>query len=69
MRDPDRIPELLDALAAAWRTAPDERFGQFVDNIASLSSLNVRLAEDDQWLAAIDAYAHHMRDVTGGGSG
>lgn len=69
MRDPDRIPELLDALAAAWLLAPDQRFGQLVDNIASATDLNVRLAEDEQWLAAIGAYAHRTREATQGGAG
>jgi hypothetical protein len=55
MRDPGRIPPLLEALARAWALTPDWRFGQLVDNIARQGGLNLRLAEDDAWLAAIEA--------------
>jgi len=33
MRDPARIPALLDILRMVWQAHPDLRFGQLVDNI------------------------------------
>jgi len=33
-RRPERIPELLSALAAYWRQEPHLRLGQIVDNFA-----------------------------------
>lgn len=32
-RDPDRIPEVLAALEARWREAPDQRLGQVLINL------------------------------------
>lgn len=33
MRDPSRIPVILDALRAAWEESPDMRLGQLVVNV------------------------------------
>lgn len=34
MRDPNRIPRVLELLEKAWKEAPDWRLGQLVENIA-----------------------------------
>ena len=34
MRDPERIPRVLDLLGKAWREVPDWRLGQLIENIA-----------------------------------
>lgn len=34
MRDPNRIPRILDLLEKAWKEVPDWRLGQLVENIA-----------------------------------
>jgi hypothetical protein len=47
MRDPNRIPRILDLLKVMWRIAPDQRLGQVVDNYANPKQINMRLVEDD----------------------
>ena len=34
MRDPNRIPRVLDLLEKVWQEAPDWRLGQLIENIA-----------------------------------
>ena len=34
MRDPNRIPRVLDLLEKAWKEVPDWRLGQLIENIA-----------------------------------
>lgn len=51
MRDPTRIPRLLDLLGAFWRANPDLRLGQIVDSAAGNG--DVFLMEDvviEAWL-------------------
>lgn len=33
MRDPNRIPRVLDLLEKAWQEVPDWRLGQLIENI------------------------------------
>lgn len=34
MRDPNRIPRVLDLLGKVWAEVPDWRLGQLIENIA-----------------------------------
>lgn len=34
MRDPNRIPRVLDLLEKVWAEVPDWRLGQLIENIA-----------------------------------
>jgi uncharacterized protein YihD (DUF1040 family) len=34
MRDPNRIPRVLDLLEKVWKEVPDLRLGQLIENIA-----------------------------------
>lgn len=36
MRDPDRIPEILELLGEIWRLEPDLRLGQLIFNAARI---------------------------------
>ena len=36
MRDPNRIPEMVDVLQKLWEKYPDQRLGQLLINAASL---------------------------------
>ena len=38
MRDPNRIPKVLDLLEKAWQEVPDWRLGQLISNIARATS-------------------------------
>lgn len=40
MRDPNRIPRMLEALHIAWENNPDWRLGQLVKNAAVLQTQN-----------------------------
>lgn len=35
MRDPSRIPEVLEAVEQLWRLHPDWRLGQLISNLAA----------------------------------
>ena len=47
MRDPNRLPKVLEAVAAIWRLHPDWRLGQLVANIAAWSEQDVWDVEED----------------------
>jgi uncharacterized protein YihD (DUF1040 family) len=50
MRDPERIPEIITLLHAAWAAYPDLRLGQLISNISQAggwSSNDPFYAEDD----------------------
>ena len=52
MRDPNRIEPLLTKVAEAWHKYPDLRFGQFMVNCKQAPFF----AEDDEWMAALQAF-------------
>ncbi len=65
MRDPGRIDQIIDALRDAWHMAPDQRFGQFIDNLQRTGEFSfrtgdneyrcdIRNLEDDRWLKALE---------------
>lgn len=39
MRNPDRIPAILNSLAEAWELEPDWRLGQLLTNISGLDDM------------------------------
>ena len=41
MRDPDRIPEMLELLRKVWQRHPDLRLGQLVFNAARMSDAGI----------------------------
>ncbi|WP_143072485.1 MULTISPECIES: DUF1040 family protein [unclassified Variovorax] len=41
MRDPDRIPEMLELLGEVWQRQPDLRLGQLVFNAARMRDAEV----------------------------
>jgi hypothetical protein len=45
MRDPKRIPEILDELKGIWGAVPDLRFGQLIINVIGTQILS---KENDQ---------------------
>lgn len=56
MRDPNRIPEILQELATYWMNNPDARLGQIVGNAHSLvnpSTADPYYTEDDEILEAL----------------
>lgn len=57
MRDPNRIPRVLEALRQAWQRHPDWRFGQVVSNSLGAGPQDVFFPEDDTWEAAFNELA------------
>ena len=50
MRNPQRIPEILDLLEKAWKEVPDWRLGQLVYNISECTEwYDVYCMEDDDF--------------------
>lgn len=50
MRDPKRIPVVLEALRKAWEKHPDWRLGQVVSNALGPGPQDVFFPEDDEWV-------------------
>jgi hypothetical protein len=63
MRDPNRIPRILEKLRIVWEYAPDLRLGQLVEN-AKLASphhnIDTFSAEDDQVEKGLDWFIKNM---------
>ena len=58
MRDPERIPRIIQKLEAYWRKHPDLRLGQIVENAKTKSgifSTDVFYVEDDKIEQGLDA--------------
>ena len=57
-RNPERIEPLLEKLKETWKTMPDMRFCQLVQNIAfSVTGREDNFyLEDDKFLEAIDSW-------------
>lgn len=50
MRDPNRIPRVLELLEKAWKEAPDWRLGQLVYNVSECTGwYDVYCMEDDDF--------------------
>ena len=50
MRDPNRIPKVLDYVRRAWERNPDLRLGQLIVNLTSERFADLFYVEDDQLL-------------------
>ena len=59
MRDPARIYEFCNRLAAVWQKVPDWRFGQFIDNVFTAlgrEGIDPFFPEDDYMISKIESY-------------
>ncbi len=54
MRNPERIPIILEALRKVWEQSPDSRLGQLIANSASIGEAEIFYIEDDEMLKAIE---------------
>jgi hypothetical protein len=54
MRDPNRIPEVLEALRKVWEQCPDLRLGQLLVNVAGPH--DIFPLEDAQWVRLFEKY-------------
>lgn len=60
MRDPNRIPIILDAIKELWETMPDMRLGQLVYCIMSSFPYDYFQVEDDKFMEALDNFKKKM---------
>ena len=59
MRDKNRIPEILNRIAAVWSYCPDLRLGQLIEN-ATGSCNSLYYKEDEQLVQDLEAYANSV---------
>lgn len=53
MRDPNRIPKVLEYVQRVWERNPDLRLGQLIVNLMTPRFADIFYVEDDQLLDAI----------------
>ena len=56
MRDPERIPEILDELRKVWEKSPDLRLGQLIDNIVTRTPCPLFYIEDEDLVERIKEF-------------
>lgn len=56
MRDPGRIPQVLEKVAELWRMYPDWRLGQLVANVASWRDTDIWDIEEDELAEEIERH-------------
>lgn len=61
MRDPNRIPAVLDALESIWRLHADWRLGQLISNIATWAEQDVWDIEEGDLTAEIERHLEQAR--------
>lgn len=63
MRDPKRIPEILNTLQEIWEKVPDWRFFQLISNIPWKDMQRDSFYyEDDKTLASLKAYLDKFKE-------
>lgn len=63
MRDPNRIPVVLEQIEKLWRLHPDWRLGQLISNVAAWVDVNnatVWEVEDESLTAEIDRHLNQV---------
>lgn len=59
MRDKNRIPEILNRIAAVWSCCPDLRLGQLIEN-ATDSCNSLYYKEDEQLAQDLEEYINSV---------
>lgn len=54
MRDPKRIDKVIDKVRKVWKTYPDLRLGQLLENTASWTGIDLFYVEDDVLLRELE---------------
>ena len=49
MRDPNRIPRVLEKLRIIWTLSQDQRLGQLIENLSGRRRTHERTNPDDCW--------------------
>jgi uncharacterized protein YihD (DUF1040 family) len=56
MRDPKRIPEVLDEIKKTWARFPDLRLGQLIENVVGRSPHPLFYIEDEDLVERIKRF-------------
>ena len=54
MRDPNRIPEVLQCIEKFWKLYPDWRFGQLFNNLQRAVGHDMFYTEDEQLIEILE---------------
>jgi len=69
MRDPKRIDEICRRLANAWKTCPDMRLGQIIENVKIANKIDEKgdlfYVEDYSMIGMIEDYVYSNADQSG----
>ena len=63
MRNPNRIPRILEQLGEEWKKVPDWRLGQFLVNFLSWYGRDPFFIEDDDFIKLVQEYME--KEITG----
>ena len=70
MRDPKRIPEILNELKGIWSSFPDLRLGQLIINAAGMWNMSAMDAErklfymeDEEFIKTIRQHYSEVRNI------
>ena len=64
MRDPKRIPKILEKLRKVWEARPDLRLGQLIENVfpnTEYDYISSYYVEDDEFIDTIEK--HYKSDT------
>lgn len=56
VRDPDRIPRIVEKLVRVWSHTPSWRLGQLVSNMKGLGPQDLFYVEDEELESALDRW-------------
>lgn len=62
MRDPDRIPAILQRIEQVWERYPDLRLGQLLINVFSGDRVALYSTEDEQLANQIEWFYEDLED-------
>ena len=63
MRDPNRIPEILNEIEKIWKEYPDLRLGQLISNMSDRSPWPLFYIEDDELIERLEKFYDGTRYV------
>ena len=62
MRNPERIDEICNRLAKAWKRFPDWRLGQLICNFQNYSNNDCFYREDFDFISELEDYINRIED-------
>lgn len=62
MRNPERIPVILERIGKIWKKFPDWRFGQLMSNFESWYRKDIFFPEDEEFAELLEKFATEMKN-------